>query len=63
MAENVIYKLSKRFALRIIKLYTFLCDEKKNMLYQNSFIEVEQALALILQKVYMLKVMQIMCIS
>jgi len=29
MAENVIYKLSKRFALRIIKLYTFLCDEKK----------------------------------
>ena len=29
MAENVIYKLSKRFALRIIKLYSFLNDEKR----------------------------------
>jgi four helix bundle protein len=29
VGENVIYKLSKKFALRIIKLYKFLCDEKK----------------------------------
>ena len=29
MSDNVIYKLSKAFALRIIKLYTYLCDEKK----------------------------------
>ena len=29
MGENVIYNLSKKFALRIIKLYKFLCDEKK----------------------------------
>lgn len=29
MAENVIYKLSKKFALRIIKLYKYLNDEKK----------------------------------
>ena len=29
MGDNVIYKLSKAFALRIIKLYTYLCDEKK----------------------------------
>ena len=29
MNDNVIYKLSKTFALRIIKLYTYLCDEKK----------------------------------
>ncbi len=29
MAENVIYKLSKRFALRIIKLYTYLYEQKK----------------------------------
>ena len=29
MAENVIYKLCKRFALRIIKLYTYLYEQKK----------------------------------
>ena len=29
MNDNVIYKLGKTFALRIIKLYTYLCDEKK----------------------------------
>ena len=29
MTENVIYKLSKQFALRIIKLYTYLYDQKK----------------------------------
>ena len=29
MAENVIYRLSKKFALRIIKLYSYLCDEKR----------------------------------
>ena len=29
MGENVIYKLSKKFALRIIKLYKYLVDEKK----------------------------------
>ncbi len=29
MAENVIYKLSKKFALRIIKLHSYLYNEKK----------------------------------
>ena len=29
MSDSVIYKLSKSFALRIIKLYSYLCDEKK----------------------------------
>ena len=29
MNDNVLYKLGKTFALRIIKLYTYLCDEKK----------------------------------
>ena len=29
MGESVIYKLSKNFALLIIKLFTYLCDEKK----------------------------------
>ncbi|MBQ9668677.1 MAG: four helix bundle protein [Prevotella sp.] len=29
MSDSVIFTLSKRFALRIIKLYTYLRDEKK----------------------------------
>ena len=29
MTENVIYRLSKQFALRIIKLYSYLYDQKK----------------------------------
>ena len=29
MNENVIYKLSKSFALRIIELYNYLCNEQK----------------------------------
>ena len=29
MNDNVLYKLGKTFSLRIIKLYTYLCDEKK----------------------------------
>ena len=29
MTENVIYKLSNQFALRIIKLYSYLYDQKK----------------------------------
>ena len=29
MGDNVIYRLSKAFALRVIKLYTYLYDEKK----------------------------------
>ena len=29
MQDNVIYMLSKKFALRIIKLYSFLTNEKK----------------------------------
>ena len=27
--DNILYELSKKFALRVIKLYTFLCNEKK----------------------------------
>ena len=29
MADNVIYSLSKKFALRIVKLYLYLHDEQK----------------------------------
>ena len=29
MNDNVIYTLSKKFALRIVKLYNYLCEQKK----------------------------------
>ena len=48
--DNIIAEKSKSFALRIIKLYKHLCDEKKNMYCQNKFFEAEQALAQILKK-------------
>ena len=32
MKENVVYELSKKFALRIIKLYKFLSEEKKEQI-------------------------------
>ena len=32
MKENVVYELSKKFALRIIKLYKFLSKEKKEQI-------------------------------
>ena len=32
MKENVVYDLSKKFALRIIKLYKFLSEEKKEQI-------------------------------
>ena len=30
--DNILYELSKKFALRIIKLYVFLCEEKKEFI-------------------------------
>ena len=29
MNDNVVYTLSKKFALRIVKLYNYLCEQKK----------------------------------
>ena len=39
MGNNVIYELSKKFAIRIIKLYVFL----KNSLCLNKYTDVVQA--------------------
>lgn len=30
--DNILYELSKKFALRVIRLYTFLCEEKKEFI-------------------------------
>jgi hypothetical protein len=45
--DNIIKSKSYKFALRIIKLYRYLCDEKKNMLYLNNYLDAEHLLVLI----------------
>lgn len=44
MAESVILEKSKSFALRIIKLYKYLTEEKKSLYYQSNSYAVAQAL-------------------
>lgn len=42
--DNVIVTKSFDFAVRIVKLYKYLIDEKKNILYQNNSYVVEHQL-------------------
>ena len=38
MAENIIKDKSKMFALRIVKLYKYLCDEKKEFVMSKQLL-------------------------
>lgn len=38
MAQNVVFDKSKRFALRIIRAYKFLCDEKKEFVLSKQLL-------------------------
>ncbi len=38
MAENIVFDKSKKFALRIIKAYKFLCDEKKEFVLSKQLL-------------------------
>ena len=38
MAENIVFDKSKKFALRIIKAYQFLCDEKKEFVLSKQLL-------------------------
>ena len=40
MKDNIILEKSFAFAVRIVKLYKYFCDEKKNILCLSSFYEV-----------------------
>jgi hypothetical protein len=37
MKDNIILEKSMNFSVRIVRLYKYLCDEKKNILCQNNF--------------------------
>ncbi len=47
--QNTAEYKSKKFAVRIVNLYKYLCSEKKNLFCQNKFSDAVQVLALILQ--------------
>lgn len=38
MKENVVFEKSKKFALRIIKLYKYLCNEKKEFVLSKQIL-------------------------
>lgn len=40
--NNIVVDKSKKFAVRIIRLYQYMGSEKKNIFYQNNFSEVVQ---------------------
>ncbi len=39
--DNIILDKSFLFAIRIVKLYKYLSDKKKNTYYQSNFYDVE----------------------
>lgn len=43
MKENVLIDKSKDLALRIIRMYKYLCDEKKNLSCRSKYYEAVQA--------------------
>jgi len=38
MKDNIVFVKSKKFALRIIKLYKYLCDEKKEFILSKQLL-------------------------
>ena len=44
--ENIVLQKTKAFALRCIKLYKYMVDEKESLLFLNKYCVVEQALVL-----------------
>lgn len=51
--ENAVRDKSYAFARRCVKLYKYLCEEKKEIFFQNSCSVAEQASVQILRKVNM----------
>ncbi len=46
LSENQIKNKSFDFAVRIVNLYNFLTEQKKNLFYQSNFFVQEQVLVL-----------------
>lgn len=64
--DSAIRDKSKLFAIRIVKLYRYLCSEKKNISSQNNYCAVAQVLEPMLLKHRLLSVKKnswLRCIS
>ena len=38
MGDSIVFEKSKRFAIRIVKLYKYLCDEKKEVVLSKQLL-------------------------
>lgn len=38
MSDSIVFEKSKRFAIRIVKLYKYLCDEKKEVVLSKQLL-------------------------
>ena len=38
MSDSIVFEKSKRFAIRIVKLYKYLCDEKKDVVLSKQLL-------------------------
>ena len=38
MSDSIVFEKSKRFAIRIVKLYKYLCDEKKEIVLSKQLL-------------------------
>ena len=38
MSNSIVFEKSKRFAIRIVKLYKYLCDEKKELILSKQLL-------------------------
>lgn len=64
MSDNVIYTLSKKFALRIVKLYNYLYEQKKRIRYVQTTLQMwDQVSVQISQKVFMRRVRQTISVN
>ena len=49
MSKSIVRDKSKKFAIRIVRLYQYLTQEKTSLLSLNNFYALEQVLVLISQ--------------
>jgi len=49
MSKSIVRDKSKKFAIRIVRLYKYLTQEKTSLLSLNNFYALEQVLVLISQ--------------
>lgn len=44
MSDSIVFEKSKRFAIRIVKLYKYLCDEKKEVVLSKQLLRSDTSI-------------------